>query len=84
LLEAFVFIWKVTPKLVFIAVAIVWLVLSDVVDYMLGTHPTLPSMDMGQFTTLISVTVLLSLLCPVLYYFALRSKFRLFTRLVFD
>jgi len=84
LLEVFTFIGKIDAKLFFIPIAIIWLVINDAVDYGLGTHPTLPAMDMGQFTALISVTVLLSLLCSIAYYFILRSKIRAFTKLVFD
>jgi len=84
LLEVFTFVSKVDLKWVFVAVAVVWLVLNDAVDYILGTHPTLPMMDMGQFTVLIMFTVMLSLLCPVLYYSVLRSKFRSFTKILFD
>jgi uncharacterized membrane protein YpjA len=84
LLEVFTFISKIDVKLFFIPIAIVWLVINDAVDYGLGTHPTLPAMDTGQFTILVSITVLLSLLCSVAYYFILRSKIRVFAKLVFD
>jgi len=84
LLEVFVFIGKIDAKPIFILVALAWLILNDAVDYGLGTHPTLPAMDTGQFTALISITVLLSLLCSVAYYLILRSKIRAFTKLVFD
>jgi len=84
LLEAFTFVGKVDVKWIFVAVAVVWLVLNDAVDYILGTHPTLPMMDMGQFTVLIMFTVMLSIICPVLYYSTLGSKLKFFTRLLFD
>jgi uncharacterized membrane protein YpjA len=84
LLEVFAFVGKVDLKWIFVAVAVVWLVFNDSVDYILGTHPTLPMMDMGQFTVLIMFTVMLSLICPVLYYSAIGSKLRFFTRILFD
>jgi uncharacterized membrane protein YpjA len=84
LLEVFAFVGKVDLKWISVAVAVVWLVLNDAVDYILGTHPTLPMIDMGQFTVLIMFTVMLSLLCPVIYYSALGSKLKFFTRILFD
>ena len=85
--EVFVFVGKINSSHFFLAIAIIWLVLSDFVDYALGTHPTLPAMEATQFTILVSVTVLLSVMCPLLYGLAISSKSRFlksFTRLIFE
>jgi len=84
LIETFVFVGKIDVKPIFVVVAIIWLVMHDFVDYFLGTHPTLPSMDAGQFSMLIGVTVGLSLICSIGYFLLLKSKFRFFSKLVFD
>ncbi|MEM2974094.1 MAG: DUF1405 domain-containing protein [Candidatus Micrarchaeia archaeon] len=81
LLETFAFVGRFDIRrlgtkftVLCIAVAVVWLVLNDVSDYVLDTHPTLPVMDALQFSVLVLVTLALSLVIPFLYYLALRSR----------
>lgn len=80
-LQSFTLIGKFKFKNYFVAVTFIWLLLNDISDYALGTHPFLPE------TNLMGVAIFTFALTVVSVIFAVRlskSKLKFFRELLFE
>lgn len=79
-LESLALVGKVKIQKYFIFIGLAWFLLNDVVDYVVGTHPILPT---PNYTPVFLLSIFLSISSVIVLYVVMKSRFFLFKDILF-